>query len=150
MGILPLNLKRNFSMTNPLGYDMIALGSFLFVKHMGIKNDETTHRQPGLNAKENDTVYLAFPPVKDALLYKGGIRTAYDGKDKAMPKGIRPVSIAGVPVLVPDGSEAILRCEIAGSYKNPFKKVRICNCNLEDAQGKTDDIILEDTKARET
>ena len=103
----------------------------------------------GLNVKDNDTVYLAFPPVRDALLYKAGIRTAYDGKDKRLPQGILPVSVPGVPVLVPEGSEAILRCEIAGSYKYPFKKVRIYNCNLAQALGETDDIILEESENKE-
>ena len=36
----------------------------------------------GLNVKDSDEIYLAFPPVKDALLYKAGVRTAYEGKDK--------------------------------------------------------------------
>ena len=92
----------------------------------------------GQNVKPNDTVYLAFPPVKEALLYKSGIRTAYDGKTKALPEGIVPVALPDVPVLVPEGSEAVLKCTIEGSYKYPFKKVRIYNCNLEEAQGESE------------
>ena len=92
----------------------------------------------GQNVKPNDTVDLAFPPVKEALLYKSGIRTAYDGKTKALPEGIVPVALPDVPVLVPEGSEAVLKCTIEGSYKYPFKKVRIYNCNLEEAQGESE------------
>ena len=93
----------------------------------------------GLNVKDNDEVYLAFPPVKDALLYKAGVRTACEGKDKPLPKGIVPVTVPGVPVQVPQKTQVILRCTIAGSYKYPFKKVRIYNCNLEEALAEPDE-----------
>ena len=93
----------------------------------------------GLNVKDSDEIYLAFPPVKDALLYKAGVRTAYEGKDKPLPKGIVPVTVPAVPVQVPEKTEVILRCTIAGSYKYPFKKVRIYNCNLEEALGEPDE-----------
>ncbi len=92
----------------------------------------------GQNVKNSDTVYLAFPPVKEALLYKAGIRTAYQGKTKTLPDGIVPTVLPEVPVLVPQGSEVILRCTVEGSYKYPFKKVRIYNCNLEEARGKSE------------
>lgn len=92
----------------------------------------------GLNVQDDSTVYLAFPSVEEAVKYKSGIRTAYAGKTKALSAGIEPVSIPEVPVLVPSGTEAVLRCEIAGSYKYPFKKVRIYNCNLVEAFCATD------------
>ena len=98
----------------------------------------------GLNVKDNDEIYLAFPPVKDALLYNAGIRTAYEGKEKTLPKGITPVTVPNVPVQVPDKTEVLLRCTIAGNYKYPFKKVRIYNCNLEEALAEPgeDEIIV--------
>ncbi|MBQ7521064.1 MAG: hypothetical protein IJU12_12165 [Clostridia bacterium] len=98
----------------------------------------------GLNVKDKDEVYLAFPPVKDALRYKGGVRTAYAGKEKKLPEGVVPVTLPQVPVLVPEKTEVLLRCTIAGSYKYPFKKVRIYNCNLEEAlaEPREDEIIL--------
>ena len=89
----------------------------------------------GLNLKVGDALCLAFPPVEEAMLYRNGVRTAYDGKEKTLPEGVVPAQIGGVPVLVPQGSEAVLRCELAGAYNYPFKKVRIFNCNLEEALG---------------
>ncbi|MBQ6564039.1 MAG: hypothetical protein IJL88_09005 [Clostridia bacterium] len=89
----------------------------------------------GQNVKNNDTVYLAFPPVKEALRYKAGIRTARDGETKELPEDIVPRALPDIPVLVPEGTEAVLKCTIEGFYKYPFKKVRIYNCNLEEAQG---------------
>ena len=55
-----------------------------------------------------------------------------------LPDGIVPTVLPEVPVLVPQGSEVILRCTVEGSYKYPFKKVRIYNCNLEEARGKSE------------
>ena len=87
----------------------------------------------GLNVETDGVLYLAFPPVKDALIYQKGVRTASVGQEKKLPKGAVPCKLPGVPVEVPQGSELVLRCTLAGAYNYPFKKARICNCNLEEA-----------------
>ncbi len=97
----------------------------------------------GLNVSEKDTVYLAFPPVKDALLYKAGIRTARKADPETLPEGIDTELLHGVPVLVPRGSQAVLQCTVTGSYKYPFKKVRIYHCDLEEARGETGEVELD-------
>lgn len=89
----------------------------------------------GAGLKEGDAFVLAFPLTKEALKYKQGVRTAAAGQEKALPEGVEPVALEGVPVLVPKGSEVVLRCTLAGAYNYPFKKVRIFNCNLEEALG---------------
>ena len=95
----------------------------------------------GLNAEEKQPVYLAFPPLNEALPYKAGIRTAAEGKTKEYPSGISPVTAEGIPVMIPKDSQVVLKVTIAGSYKYPFRKVRIFNCNLEEALGEYDDEI---------
>lgn len=92
----------------------------------------------GLNVEEDSEIILAFPPVKEALRFRGGIRTAAQGQEKQLPPGIETAAVPGLPVLVPERCDAILRCTISGSYKYPFKKVRIYNCNLEEALGEAD------------
>lgn|GEM_PF-1358100 len=94
----------------------------------------------GLNVEENTHVYLAFPPVHTALLYKAGVRTASEGKSKEYPSGIEPIKIPNVPVEIPRESETVLHISIAGSYKYPFRKIRIYNCSLEEAFGENDEI----------
>ncbi|MBQ1492753.1 MAG: hypothetical protein IIZ39_12415 [Blautia sp.] len=34
---------------------------------------------------------------------------------------------------IPKGTTVVLLCTLAGAYNYPFKKVRIFNCNLEQA-----------------
>ncbi|MEI3427681.1 MAG: hypothetical protein V8Q82_00260 [Christensenellales bacterium] len=36
----------------------------------------------------------------------------------------------GLPVILPAGTEIVLRCTLARAYNYPFKKVRIFNCNF--------------------
>ena len=96
----------------------------------------------GLNVDEGSEVWLAFPPVREAARFRAGIRTAAAGKEKQLPPGIEAVTVPGVPVLAPARSEAVLHCTIAGHYKYPFKKVRIFNCNLEEALGDTGEITV--------
>lgn len=90
-------------------------------------------RSLGLNAAEMEEVYLAFPPVNDALRYQNGVRTAAEGEEKALPNGVSTCHWEGIPVEVPEDCDVILRCTVEGSYNYPFKKVRIFNCNLEEA-----------------
>ena len=87
----------------------------------------------GIGLQTGDELFLAFPPVKTALKYRDGFRTAATGQQKEPPDGVEPCSVAGVPVQVPAGTEAILRCTIYSAYNYPFKKTRIFNCSLEKA-----------------
>lgn len=82
----------------------------------------------------DDTLYLAFPPTEDAALYEKGVRTAASGKEKPLPAGIVLGRFSGVPFPLPEKTGIVLRCTLAGAYNYPFKKVRIYNCNLEEAQ----------------
>ncbi len=87
----------------------------------------------GVGLDTDDELFLAFPPVKTALCYRAGFRTAAQGQEKPLPEGVEPCAVPGIPVLVPAGTEAILRCTLFGAYNYPFKKTRIFNCNLERA-----------------
>lgn len=89
----------------------------------------------GLNLEVDEEFFLAFPPRDEAVRFAAGVRTAEQGKEKQLPDGVQVMEVPGVPVLVPQRSKVILRCTLAGSYNFPFKKVKIFNCNLEDAQG---------------
>ena len=86
----------------------------------------------GLNLASGDELFLAFPPVKEALQYQAGFRTAYTDQQKPLPQGIEPVSAEGVPVLIPARSEVLLRCTLQNAYNYPFRKVRIFNCVVND------------------
>ena len=87
----------------------------------------------GVQTREGETLYLAFPSREEALKYKAGFRTAAPGQEKTPPDGIRPRRAEGVSVQIPAGTEVTLRCVLANAYNYPFKKVRIFNCNLEEA-----------------
>lgn len=87
----------------------------------------------GVGLETNDELFLAFPPVKTALCYQAGFRTAVPGQEKPLPEGVEPCAVPGIPVQVPVGTEAILRCTLFGAYNYPFRKTRIFNCNLERA-----------------
>ena len=92
----------------------------------------------GIQLREGDPFLLAFPGKKTGLKYSQGIRTA---SEKTYPEGVDPVREDGLPFLIPRGSEVILRCTLAGAYNYPFKKVRIHNCNLEEAFGDFKDML---------
>ena len=87
----------------------------------------------GLDLKTDDALVLAFPPRQEAEKYRAGVRTARDGQDKPLP--VEVCSLPDVCVQVPADSEVLLKCTLAGAYNYPFKKVRIFNCNLEEALG---------------
>ncbi len=87
----------------------------------------------GLNVTNGGTLYLAFPPTTEALKYRAGVRTAEAGQEKELPDGVAAARFEGLPIEAPAGSEIILRCTLANAYNYPFKKVRIFNCNLEEA-----------------
>lgn len=95
----------------------------------------------GANLKEGDSFVLAFPTTSVALKYKQGVRTAAEGQEKKLPDGVEPVAVDGLPMQIPKGSEVVLCCTLAGAYNYPFKKVRIFNCNLEEALGSQDSLL---------
>lgn len=77
--------------------------------------------------REGDSFVLAFPPTETALKYKNGINIS---SENALP------AVSGsVPFPVPGDTVVALYCTLAGAYNYPFKKVRIFNCNLEEAYG---------------
>ena len=97
----------------------------------------------GMNLKENDPFVLAFPPAAEALKYAQGVRTAAEGQEKQLPDGVEPVAAGDLPMQIPKGSEIVLRCTLAGAYNYPFKKVRIFNCNLQEALGNIKSLLDE-------
>ena len=84
----------------------------------------------GLGLRGGDELFLAFPPVETALKYKSGCTA---GGKAPLPEGVEPCAVSGIPVQVPVGTEAVLRCTLFSAYNYPFKKTRIFNCNLEKA-----------------
>ncbi len=81
----------------------------------------------GKELREGDSFILAFPPLETALKYRQGMRISADNKLPAVSPD------AGFPV--PGDTVVALHCTLAGAYNYPFKKVRIFNCNLEEAYG---------------
>ena len=86
-------------------------------------------QEPGQRLQEGDSFLLAFPPLAEAKRYRTGVRVSADDA------GTETVQEAGTGVRTPKGSEVLLWCTLAGAYNHPFKKVRIFNCNLEEARG---------------
>lgn len=88
----------------------------------------------GLDLQENDELYLAFPEPRAVEGFKAGLhaRPAPEGQDDEADS--RVTNQYGLPVILPAGTEIELRCTLARAYNYPFKKVRIFNCNFEDAQ----------------
>ena len=85
--------------------------------------------------REGDRFVLAFPPAEEALRFRQPVH-AVQGAE--LPVGTVDAGLEGFPVPVPKGSEVLLDCTLAGAYNYPFKKVRIFNCNLEEALGNQD------------
>ena len=75
--------------------------------------------------REDDILYLAFPPLDEAKGYREAVRARADDDSTE--------TIEACGVSVPKGCEVLLKCSLAGAYNYPFKKVRIFNCNLEEA-----------------
>lgn len=86
----------------------------------------------GLDLKSNDKLYLAFPAREEAEKYKGGLK-ALPGQGEAEGEDPQPICMENLPVMVPVGSEIVLKCTLVRAYNYPFKKVRIFNCNFEGA-----------------
>lgn len=87
----------------------------------------------GVKLETEQELYLAFPPVDTALKYREGVHCSQIPGASPLPEGIEPCAVSGMPVMIPAGSEAVLRCTVFNAYNYPFKKTRIFNCNLERA-----------------
>lgn len=81
----------------------------------------------GKGLRNGDSFVLAFPKPEEAERYREPV-CAGDGDAET-------VLMDGEAIRVPRGSQVLLRCTLAGAYHYPFKKVRIFNCNLEEATG---------------
>lgn len=84
----------------------------------------------GARLKEGDSFALAFPLLAEAKRYQQPVSADADEQE--------PETMALDGLRVPKGSEVLLKCTLAGAYNYPFKKVRIFNCNLEEALGDAD------------
>ena len=90
----------------------------------------------GKELQEGDSLILAFPPLKEAKEYRKVVHADPSEEEKSETAAINGIH-------VPRGSEVLLCCTLAGAYNYPFKKVRIFNCNLEEALGKLEGVLLE-------
>ena len=89
----------------------------------------------GRDLREGEPFVLAFPPENLARGYKQGLRLTAEDLEKK-PGFLKPDAL---PAAIPRGSAVALSCTLAGAYNYPFKKVRIFNCNLEDALGEAEE-----------
>ena len=88
-------------------------------------------RDAGFDLREDDKLYLTFPPVEEAQTYrKGAYAPMENGK---LPGGMQTRKVNALPVVIPAGAELVLCCTLAYAYNYPFGKVRIHNCNLDEA-----------------
>lgn len=86
----------------------------------------------GLDLSAGDELYLAFPSPKEAVKYQKGLK-ASPGEDAQGDEAACPVRSGKLPLLIPAGSDIVLKCTLDRAYNYPFKKVRIFNCNFEEA-----------------
>lgn len=86
----------------------------------------------GTDLREGDSFALAFPPADTAKKYKKGISISADN--------CLPIASSALPIPIPADSEIVLTCNLAGAYNYPFKKIRIFNCNLDEAFGDPESI----------
>lgn len=86
----------------------------------------------GLDLSAGDELYLAFPSPKEAVKYEKGLNAA-PGQNSETPEEACPVCTGRLPLMIPAGSDIVLKCTLDRAYNYPFKKVRIFNCNFEEA-----------------
>ena len=106
--------------------------------------------------QEGDSFVLAFPRLTEARRYEHAVSAEANCSEEdcaevglsktdcsVQPSGNVPetTAVKGLSVRVPRGSQVLLRGTIAGAYNYPFKKVRIFNCNLEEALGSTEGLL---------
>lgn len=82
-----------------------------------------------MSLRTGDGLTLAFPPVGQTALYQEGLCIG-EGEEN-LPQGV----IREADLLLPEGSQVVLRCSLSNAYNYPFKNVRIYNCDLEEALG---------------
>ncbi len=95
----------------------------------------------GKSLREGDAFVLAFPPLKEAKRYREGVSAGEEETGENVGREPETVREDGMDVRTPKGSAVLLRCTLAGAYNYPFKKVRIFNCNLEEARGSTEGLL---------
>ena len=120
------------------GTDMVLVESFswLNIKRNTMLCFSLLRDAPfGRDLREGEPFVLAFPPENLARGYKQGLRLTAEDLEKK-PGFLKPDAL---PAAIPRGSAVALSCTLAGAYNYPFKKVRIFNCNLEDALGEPED-----------
>ena len=93
-------------------------------------------RQPMISyaMERSAALGLAFPEPRAVEGFKAGLHARPAPKGQEDETDSRVTSQHGLPVILPAGTEIVLRCTLARAYNYPFKKVRIFNCNFEDAQ----------------
>ncbi len=89
--------------------------------------------------REGDSFVLAFPRPEEAKRYREPVLADAPAQDQEGETETVPED--GLDVRTPAGSEVLLRCTLAGAYNYPFKKVRIFNCNLEEARGISESLL---------
>lgn len=89
----------------------------------------------GAKLESGDALALAFPPLDAARRYKDGVHVPPKGQEQPLPEGIEVESPPNAPVQVPAECSVVLLCTLFSTYRYPFKKVKIFNCNLEKALG---------------
>ena len=93
----------------------------------------------GKSLKEGDSFVLAIPRLEEAKRYLKTV--CADGDAEEQDGAPKTVLEEGMDIRTPAGSEVLLCCTLAGAYNYPFKKVRIFNCNLEEARGNTESLL---------
>lgn len=102
--------------------------TWLNIKHQPMLSF-ALERDAGVSLRSGDELTLAFPPVGQTALYQEGL--CISEREEKLPQGV----IREGDLLLPEGSQVVLRCSLANAYNYPFKNVRIYNCNLEEALG---------------
>lgn len=86
--------------------------------------------------RPGDSLVLAFPLPAEAKRYQQAVSVETNDAEQTSGQP-ETIMVEGISVRVPGSSGVLLRCTLAGAYNYPFKKVRIFNCNLEEALGST-------------
>ncbi len=106
--------------------------TWLNIKHNPMLSFSMPRGGEAASLREGDSFLLAFPPAEEALHFRVPVHAAADAE---LPVGTIMEESDGFRAPIPKGSEVLLCCSLAGAYNYPFKKVRIFNCNLEQALG---------------
>lgn len=102
--------------------------TWLNIKHQPMLSF-ALERDAGLSLRTGDELTLAFPPVGQTALYQEGL--CISQREENLPQGV----MREADLLLPEGSQVVLRCSLSNAYNYPFKNVRIYICDLEEALG---------------